>query len=88
MFPPPTPSPVRQTSKISRVAMSRGTMLPYLGYFSSRKYQRRSGPSFFGTQTRPPSPRADSRSAALVLAGDGGGVHLDELAVGVACACW
>jgi hypothetical protein len=32
MFPPPTPRPISvQTWKISRVAMSRGTMLPYFG---------------------------------------------------------
>src|SRR4030095_14386743 len=60
---------MRQIWKISRVAMSRGTRFPYAGYFSSRKYQRsdsgidfgaRLSPRARGTQTRPPSPRADS----------------------------
>jgi len=64
-----TPLPSMQTWKISRVAISRGTRLPYAGNFSSRKYQRsfsgidegaRVSRSFRGTQTRPPSPRADS----------------------------
>ena len=64
----PMPSS-RQTWKISRVATSRGTRFLYLGYFSSRKYQRSSSgmltgsrvsPFFLGTQTRPPSPRTDS----------------------------
>ena len=49
--------------------MSRGTRLPYAGYFSSRKYQRsasgidfggRLSPFARGTHMRPPSPRADS----------------------------
>src|ERR1700730_12675245 len=57
------------TLKIARVATSRGTRFPYFGYHSSRKYQRsfsgidlgsRLSPADFGTQTRPPSPRADS----------------------------
>ena len=70
---------MRQIWKISRVAMSRGTRLPYAGYFSSRKYQRsdsgidfgaRLSPRARGTQTRPPSPRADSDiSRSLSLAG-------------------
>src|SRR5437899_8502452 len=46
-----------------------GNRLPYFGYHSSRKYQRslsgmdlgsRWSADFLGTQTRPPSPRADS----------------------------
>src|SRR6266403_1802816 len=62
------------TLKIARVATSRGTRLPYFGYHSSRKYQRslsgmdfgsRLSPWFFGTQTRPPSPRADAAANAV-----------------------
>src|SRR5258706_2709639 len=54
---------------MARVATSRGTRLPYLGYHSSKKYHRsaagidfqsRLSPLVFGTHTRPPSPRADS----------------------------
>src|SRR3974377_1810308 len=54
---------------MARVATSRGTRLPYLGYHSSRKNQRslagillksRLSPGLRGTHTRPPSPRADS----------------------------
>src|ERR1700755_3024905 len=78
---------------MARGATSRGTRLPYLGYHSSRKYQRSDSGmdcaarlSFLslGTQTRPPSPRADSdMRRSLSSPGDGGGVNLDELAVGV-----
>src|SRR6185503_20787626 len=69
-MPPPTPSPLStHTVWISRLATSRGTRFWYLGYFSSRKYQRslsgmlfggRASPGFLGTHTLPPSPRADS----------------------------
>src|SRR5512144_2567096 len=66
--------------------MSRGTMLPYLGYFSSRKYQRsasgmslglRVSPLVRGTQTRPPSPRADSEIRR----------HLSSPGMAVGCTC-
>ncbi len=45
-------------------------------------FQLRASPALRGTQTRPPSPRADSDiNRQLIFAGNAGGMHLDELAV-------
>jgi hypothetical protein len=58
-----------QTSKISRVAISRGTRLPYgvllleevpALVLGDLHVGAGSSPCLRGTQTRPPSPRADS----------------------------
>ena len=78
---------------MARVATSRGTRLPYLGYHSSRKYQRsasgiclRARLSSWSCRNPDAAAFAAGRlghEAQLVFAGDGGGVDLDELAVGV-----
>ena len=78
---------------MARVATSRGTRLPYLGYHSSRKYQRSaSGISRPGRLVarllRDPdaaalAARRFRHEAQLVFAGNAGGMYLDEFAVGV-----
>src|SRR5579859_4159199 len=80
---PSTPRPCSYTTLwMARVATSRGTRLPYLGYHSSRKYQRsdsgmlsgsRLSPFCLGTQTLPPSPRADSDIVRSLMSGSARG---------------